>query len=296
MGSLSHLFDEPPHLERSQNTLRFKTPGMVKDQSAEELGLIDTHAVHETSPLALQEFTKPETPAPISKPASNDEVSRVEVNEDADISSSPASPAPMPLDSQEDQRPTRQHEDLYAEAPQDFSRGWGAPSLLVACAIIAAAAFVWRADVFAGKNDVVVRSSPEGALVELEGVPIGPTTLTLSVDPDQAVFIRVTKRGFVPYELKDVRLKQESVFVQLKRAVVTLTLSSSVPNATVKVNGREVGVVTQESSTFVVEWPERDMVLTLHHPDYEDFTERVPSSRVESTMRVVVDDKRWQRR
>ena len=134
-----------------------------------------------------------------------------------------------------------------ASAPKERRRGRrrGANALLgvsVACVVCVAVWGGWAASKL-GLRQVEVLSEPEGALVELDGVPVGRTPMTLELSDEESTALRILKRGFVPFETSETRSTQGSLFAQLERRTVDLTVSSHAAGAALSVNGQEMGAL-----------------------------------------------------
>ena len=144
-----------------------------------------------------------------------------------------------------------------------------------------------------GQRQVEVRSEPEGALVELDGVPVGRTPMTLELSDEDSTALRILKRGFVPFETNETRSTQGSLFAQLERRTVDLTVSSHVAGAALSVNGQEMGALGGAPRIFSIAWPEDELMLTLRHPEYADFIYRIPAERVEEELDLTVSPQMW---
>lgn len=119
---------------------------------------------------------------------------------------------------------------------------------------------------------LVVRSSPRGASVTVDGRFMGRTPLTLALEPRRDYALKLTAPGYAS-ATRRARLssgQQSSLSVALDAQLGEVTIRTVPVDATIFVNGRDVG-----KGTVTLQLPAEPQTVTVKRRGYAEWTRRV---------------------
>lgn len=124
-------------------------------------------------------------------------------------------------------------------------------------------------------------SDPSGATVFINGLPIGRTPLEHRVERSPLGEIRFQHPDRITETFTDVAVTagDNRLFASLAPRTVTVKIRTEVAGADLRINDLPMGRLTDENGeSFVVEWPERELLIELSHPDEGEALRRFPRS------------------
>ncbi|MEO1271131.1 MAG: PEGA domain-containing protein, partial [Myxococcota bacterium] len=143
-------------------------------------------------------------------------------------------------------------------------------------------------------KEVVLDTSPQGALVVVNGQDLGVTPLTWSTD-DEQLSVVFKLDGYKPFKAKaiDLTSQERRIFRSLEPLQMQLALTLPIQGARVKVGAIDMGSLpANRSRSITVNWPTTPLPIVIEHPDYAPlrYTITAPMARETMTLSFKTED------
>lgn len=137
---------------------------------------------------------------------------------------------------------------------------------------------------------LLLDSAPQGALVYVDGQPIGLTPLQYQVSGARPLHIKLEREGCEPYELAGYTPpddREARVFALLRRRLIELEAVAPAAGFALSIQGEDYGVMPAAQGKLVLRsWPDGPLTVRMTHPRYEDIVIIIPSESIEARLRV----------